>query len=124
MLRLSTDLHDYTPKRGSFRWPESIFYTLLDRIGANAFTIFVDCFCNWKKNNPNRRKLSLRDLALCLVKPYVSQRNTSSLHKDIVFGINCILCEKTSSTDSLSSSSSMATTTRVTSHSMVASRGQ
>ena len=100
----------------------SIFYTLLDIIGVNAFTIFAECLPDRKKNNPNQRKLFLGELDLCLVKPHVSQRNTSSLHKDLVFGISSILCEKLSSTDA-SSLSSITTMTIATSLSMAASCG-
>ena len=75
----------YSTKRGTRRWPLSLFFTVLDIVVHNSFVIWLDKYPGWS-SYPNSRKSDVRRLfilelgkAFCMnwisareVKPYTA----------------------------------------------------
>lgn len=87
---------NYTVKRGTKRWPMTVFYTLLDIVCINAYTLYIENFSNWKLGNNNRRLQFLRMLALELIKPQINVRaqDITGLNKTTLCAIEEVLGKK------------------------------
>ncbi|PSN55839.1 hypothetical protein C0J52_02725 [Blattella germanica] len=58
----------YSVKRGTRRWPLSMFYSLIDIVAINSYALFKLNMPTWNQNKSNARKLYLQELGLQLVK--------------------------------------------------------
>lgn len=79
----------YSCKRGTRRWPVSLFFTFIDMVTINSQTI-----CELNGLQPNLRKSRvefLRNLALELIAPYAAQRNSTGLSNYLLDSINFVL---------------------------------
>lgn len=83
----------YTTKRSSQRWPLSVFYSLLDIICINAFSVFTLNHPEWNKTRRNRRRLFLRNLGKELINQNVEERakHITGLQKHVVRSIESVL---------------------------------
>lgn len=86
----------YTCKRGTKRWPLSVFYSLIDICAINATTIFIQQHPRWNEQKHNKRKLFLLQAGMELVKPQVAERSTNArgLSNQIVQSMENILQKK------------------------------
>lgn len=82
----------YSVKRGTRRWPLSMFYSLIDIVAINSYALFKLNMPTWNQNKSNARKLYLQELGLQLVKPYVEERSKDlrGLQRPIVSAIQQI----------------------------------
>ncbi|KAF4519246.1 hypothetical protein B566_EDAN002134 [Ephemera danica] len=83
----------YSCKRGTRRWPLTAFYTLLDIICLNAYTIFLLNKTNWKSQKSNRRRIFLRELGEMLIRGNVEARaqNINGLKRNVVHAMEQVL---------------------------------
>lgn len=83
----------FSTKRGTRRWPLSMFYTLLDIVGINAYSIFIQNHPNWNDKKTNRRRLFLQELGLQLIKPHIEERakNINGLQNHVLMAIENVL---------------------------------
>lgn len=83
----------HSVKRGTRRWPLSIFFTLIDIACLNASTIFMKKNPEWNKKKHNVRRLYLLELGQQLVRPIVEERsrNLTGLQKPIVSAMESVL---------------------------------
>ena len=68
----------YSTKRGTRRWPLSMFFTLLDICLHNCSVIWFDKYPDWNKYPPSRRsdvrKIFILELGKQLCMPWIEQR--------------------------------------------------
>ncbi|KAJ4430670.1 hypothetical protein ANN_19261 [Periplaneta americana] len=83
----------HSVKRGTRRWPLSIFFTLIDIACLNGGTIFMKNNPDWNKKKHNVRRLCMLELGQQLVRPVVEERakNTIGLQKPIISAIESVL---------------------------------
>ncbi|XP_049847194.1 uncharacterized protein LOC126299375 [Schistocerca gregaria] len=88
----------YSTKRGTRRWPLSLFYTLIDIAAINAYSLFLLNFPNWKKNLLNRRRVFITNLGLELIRSQVDKRaqNLYGLQKPVIMAMESITQRKLS----------------------------
>ena len=86
----------YSVKRGTRRWPLSMFYSLIDIMAINSYTLFKLNMPNWNQKKSNARKLYLQELGLQLVRPYVEERSKDlrGLQRPILSAIAQIIGKK------------------------------
>lgn len=80
-------IRTYTCKRRTNRWPQSLFYNMLDISAYNAFVIFREINTEWNKNKKIKRRLFLEELGNELILQEISRRSVlprSSAAKMIV----------------------------------------
>lgn len=68
-------VRNYTCKRRSNRWPQSLFYNMLDICAYNAFVIYTAIDAEWNKQKRFRRRLFLEELGNALVHDEISRRS-------------------------------------------------
>ncbi|KAJ4445013.1 hypothetical protein ANN_06812 [Periplaneta americana] len=90
----------YTTKRGTRRWPLSVFYTLIDIACINSYTRYIMTFPDWYKKKTNRRRFYLQELGFQLIKPNVEHRaaNIIGLQNNIIMSMEAILKKKITKT--------------------------
>ena len=83
----------YSAKRGTRRWPLSLFHTLIDIAAINSFTVYTMNCPEWMERKRNRRRLYLIELGKMLVKPQVEERsrNLGGLQKQVIMSMEQIL---------------------------------
>ncbi|KAJ4430410.1 hypothetical protein ANN_22626 [Periplaneta americana] len=83
----------HSVKRGTRRWPLSIFFTLIDIAYLNGGTIFMKNNPDWNKKKHNVRRLYMLELGQQLVRPVVEERakNIIGLQKPIISAIESVL---------------------------------
>ncbi|KAJ4430073.1 hypothetical protein ANN_22282 [Periplaneta americana] len=83
----------HSVKRGTRRWPLSIFFTLIDIACLNGGTIFMKNNPDWNKKKHNVRRLYMLELGQQLVRPVVEERakNIIGLQKPIISAIESVL---------------------------------
>lgn len=83
----------HSVKRGTRRWPLSLFFTLIDIACLNAGTIFMKNNPEWNKKKHNVRRLYLLELGQQLVRPVVEERarNVTGLQKPIISAMESVL---------------------------------
>nr|XP_020457618.1 piggyBac transposable element-derived protein 4-like [Monopterus albus] len=64
----------YTCKRRTLRWPQVIFYDMLDITAYNAFVLWLGVNPHWKPGKLQRRRLFMEELGKALVSPYIQTR--------------------------------------------------
>ncbi|XP_024935496.1 piggyBac transposable element-derived protein 4 [Cephus cinctus] len=85
---------NYTTARKTGRWPLRVFYGMLDQSAINAMIIFSMANHEWKIDRSNTRRIFLKELALSLVKPYMTERQKiPTLRKDLKLIINSMIGE-------------------------------
>ncbi|KAJ4439182.1 hypothetical protein ANN_15141 [Periplaneta americana] len=83
----------HSVKRGTRRWPLSIFFILIDIACLNGGTIFMKNNPDWNKKKHNVRRLYMLELGQQLVKPVVEERakNIIGSQKPIISAIGSVL---------------------------------
>lgn len=83
----------YTTKRGTRRWPLSLFYTLIDIVCINSFSLYTLNYPEWNKTKTNRRRIYLQNLGLELIRPNALHRskNLDGLQKPVIAALESIL---------------------------------
>lgn len=86
----------YTVKRSTQRWPLTVFYTLIDIMCINAYSIYILNNPEWNKTKTGRRRIFLQTLGLDLIKPHVRKRctNLHGLQNNILIAMEQVLGEK------------------------------
>lgn len=83
----------YSCKRGTRRWTLSLFYTLIDIAGLNAYAMFTKKYPTWKMADKERRKNFMLELGQELIKTCVDERikkPTTGLHKSVVAALELV----------------------------------
>ncbi|CAK8677360.1 unnamed protein product [Clavelina lepadiformis] len=64
----------YTCKRQTRRWPLVLFYTLLDIVALNAYTICRQVYPDYQSGQGSKRRGFITDLANCLILLHIMTR--------------------------------------------------
>jgi hypothetical protein len=88
-------IRTYTCKRRTKRWPSNSFMFILDAAAYNAFVLYsLKNPGNVEKNWRRKRRDSIQELALSLIKPYIlirkaemESKNYKHVHKDLLHSI-------------------------------------
>ncbi|KAJ4437525.1 hypothetical protein ANN_17670 [Periplaneta americana] len=83
----------YITKRGTRRWPLSVFYTLIDIACINSYTLYIMTFPDWYKKKTNRPRVYLQELGLQLLKPNVEHGAATiiGLQNNVIISMEAIL---------------------------------
>ncbi|KAJ4437784.1 hypothetical protein ANN_13722 [Periplaneta americana] len=86
----------YSTKRGTRRWPLSVFFTLIDIAAINGYCLYLMNDPNWEKTRTNRHRIYLQELGLKLIERKVQDRakNVSGLKNNAVIAMENILSIK------------------------------
>ncbi|KAJ4429762.1 hypothetical protein ANN_21966 [Periplaneta americana] len=86
----------YSTKRGTRRWPLSVFFTLIDIAAINGYCLYLMNDPNWEKTRTNRHRIYLQELGLKLIERKVQDRakNVSGLKNNVVIAMENILSIK------------------------------
>lgn len=67
-------IRTYTCKRRTNRWPQALFYNMLDISAYNAYVVFLKINPNWNENKKYKRRIFLEDLGMDLISGEISRR--------------------------------------------------
>lgn len=83
----------YSTKRSTRRRPLSVFFTLLDIVGLNAYSLVLMNDPNWERSKQNRHRIYLQELGLKLIENQVENRarNVHGLTTSIVISMERVL---------------------------------
>ncbi len=82
--------HPYTTKRGTRRWPISLFFTLLDIAAHNASVLWFAQHPDWENHSSSitkdRRRLFILEMGRQMCLPWTHERAQDSNHSTAVIG--------------------------------------